>query len=111
MARLLFDEPLSERLCELLADIFPGSLHVRLLGHGGAGDVAVWELAATHSCLVVSKDEDFNRLAILRGAPPKFVWIRRGNCPTNEIAALLRERHEDIIRFDEQEDATVLELR
>jgi len=25
---------LSEKLCEELADIFPGSLHIRLLGHG-----------------------------------------------------------------------------
>ena len=36
MVRLFFDEPLSEELCELLADIFPGSLHIRLLGQGGA---------------------------------------------------------------------------
>ena len=27
MARLLFDEPLSEKLCDMLADVFPGSLH------------------------------------------------------------------------------------
>ena len=80
MARLLFDEPLSEKLCDMLADVFPGSLHIRLLGHGGAEDATVWEVARSHDCLVVSKDEDFNRLAILRGAPPKFVWVRRGNC-------------------------------
>jgi predicted nuclease of predicted toxin-antitoxin system len=82
MARLLFDEPLSEKLCDMLADVFPGSLHIRLLGHGGAEDATVWEVARSHDCLVVSKDEDFNRLAILRGAPPKFVWVRRGNCAT-----------------------------
>src|SRR4029434_2661743 len=43
MARLLFDEPLSEKLCDMLADVFPGSLHIRLLGHGGAEDATVWE--------------------------------------------------------------------
>lgn len=57
MTRLLFDG----QLCTLLADIFPDSLHVRLLGKGGAGDGAVWELARTHNCLVVSEDEDFDR--------------------------------------------------
>jgi predicted nuclease of predicted toxin-antitoxin system len=41
MIRLLFDEPLSERLCELLADIFPESLHVRVLGQRGAADATV----------------------------------------------------------------------
>ena len=65
MPRLFFDEPLSEALCDKVADIFPGSLHVRLLGHGGAADSIVWDLARQHRCLVVSKDEDFHRLALL----------------------------------------------
>ncbi len=111
MVRLFFDEPLSEELCGLLADIFPGSLHVRLLGQGGAADSTVWDLARTHGCLLVSKDEDFHRLAILLGAPPKFVWIKLGNCSTGDIAELLRRRHGDIVRFSELDDATVLELR
>ena len=110
MARLLFDEPLSEELCEALADIFPGSLHIRLLGHGGSTDTTVWELARQHGCLVVSKDADFHRLAVLQGAPPKFVWIQLGNCTTDDIAQLLRRRHTDITRFSEQDEATVLEL-
>ena len=45
MPRLFFDEPLSEESCEAVADIFPGSLHIRLLGQGGAGDAIVWDLA------------------------------------------------------------------
>ena len=38
------------------------SLHIRLLGQGGAADGTVWDLARQHGCLVVSKDEDFHRL-------------------------------------------------
>ena len=95
----------------MLADAFPDSLHVRILGHGGATDATVWEIGRTHECLVVSKDEDFNRLAVMRGAPPKFLWIRRGNCPTRVIAGLLRQRRDDIIQFSEENEATVLELR
>jgi predicted nuclease of predicted toxin-antitoxin system len=110
MTRLFFDEPLSEALCTTLADIFPSSLHIRLLGQGGAADATVWDLARQHGCLVVSKDEDFHRLALLRGAPPKFVWVRLGNCTTDDIAQLLRRHYEDIIRFDDQNEATVLEL-
>ncbi len=110
MPRLFLDEPLSEELCTTLADLFPGSLHIRLLGHGGAADAVVWDLARQRDCLVVSKDEDFHRLAVLRGAPPKFVWIRLGNCTTDDIEQLLRRHHDDIIRFSEQHEATVLEL-
>ena len=110
MPRLFFDEPLSEELCKAVADIFPDSLHIRLLGRGGASDAIVWDLARQHECLVVSKDEDCHRLALLRGAPPKFVWIRLGNCTTDDIAQLLRRRYDDIIRFNAQNEATVLEL-
>ncbi len=110
MIRLFFDEPLSEELCQALADIFPNSLHVRLLGQGGASDTTVWELARANECLLVSKDDDFHRLAVLRGAPPKFVWIRLGNCSTRDVEELLRRRRDDIVRFHEQDEATVLEL-
>ena len=67
--RLLFDEQLSEALVSALADVFPGSLHVRALGKGGASDRDVWDLARTHGCLLVTRDEDFHRLSVLHGAP------------------------------------------
>lgn len=57
MPRLFFDEPLSEELCEAVADIFPGSLHIRLMGQGGAADAIVWDLARQHECLVVRNRE------------------------------------------------------
>jgi predicted nuclease of predicted toxin-antitoxin system len=76
-------------LCKTLGDIVPASLHIRLLGQGGATDATVWDLVRHHGCLLVSKDEDFHRLTLLRGAPPKFVWIRLGNCTTDDIVQLL----------------------
>jgi predicted nuclease of predicted toxin-antitoxin system len=108
--RLLFDEQLSEELVTALHDLFPESLHVRLLGKGGAADPVIWQLAIDHNCLLVTKDEDFHRLSILRGAPPKVVWIRLGNCATADIIGLLRERAEDVRRFEVQAEVTFLEL-
>jgi len=108
--RLLFDEQLAEDLCELLRDAFPESRHVRLLDCGGSSDEAIWQLAIEHRCVLVTKDEDFHRLSILRGAPPKVVWVRLGNCTTAEIAALLLEYRPDIERFVDQEELTFLEL-
>ena len=108
--RLLFDEQLSEELVVLMADLFPDSLHVRLIGAGGAADTTVWQLARDHGCMLVTKDEDFHRLSVLHGAPPKVVWLRIGNCRTQDIADLLRSRGEDITRFMAHSEATVLEL-
>ena len=108
--RLLFDEPLSEKLIALLDDLFPGSLHIRRVSGAGASDLVVWELARKHGCLVVTKDEDFHRLSVLRGAPPKVVWICVGNCRTQHVADLLRRHHESVRRFAEQDEATFLIL-
>jgi predicted nuclease of predicted toxin-antitoxin system len=108
--RLLFDEQLSQELCRLLQDVFPGSLHVREIGAGGFPDVAVWQLARERDCLLVTKDEDFHRLSVLRGAPPKVVWLRLGNCGTDDVAAMLRKHAVDVNRFAEQSEATFLEL-
>lgn len=108
--RLLFDEQLSEALVELVRDVFPESLHVRELGAGGATDPIVWQLAREQDCLLVTKDEDFHRLSVLRGAPPKVVWIRLGNCTTADISALLHQHHSAIEQFAHQDEATFLAL-
>lgn len=94
--RLLLDENLSARLTRDLNNQFPGSTHVTSLGLGGASDRAIWERAAADDLLLVTKDDDFHRLSVLFGPPPKVIWIRLGNCTTADIAQLLRRRSEDI---------------
>jgi len=108
--RLLFDEHLSEALVGLLADVFPASLHVRLLGAGGATDREIWQLARDNGCALVTKDGDFHRLSVMLGAPPKIIWVKVGNCTTSELADLLRARSAAMQSFGLQEEETVLEL-
>ena len=60
--------------------------------------------------MLVTKDEDFPRLSVLRGPPPKVIWIRLGNCATADVVRLLRVRAEQIARFVEHEDAAFLAL-
>ena len=110
VARRLFDEQLSERLCSILGDVLPDSLHVREIDAGGASDTTVWQLAQERGCMLVTKDEDFHRLSVLRGAPPKVVWLRIGNCTTEDVAKLLRRHAADIQQFARQTRATFLEL-
>ena len=40
--KLLLDQNLSHRLLSDLEDLFPNSLHVRLLGLAEADDLAIW---------------------------------------------------------------------
>jgi len=109
-ARLLLDENLSERLLPLLIDLFPGSTHVRTLGHGGAPDTSVWDIAGDGGFLLVTRDEDFVGMSVLRGTPPKVVWLNIGNARNASIAALLRERADDIERFLMHDEYTFLAI-
>jgi predicted nuclease of predicted toxin-antitoxin system len=56
----------------------------------------------------VSKDADCHQLSFLKGAPPKAIWIRRGNCSSPDIEEILRARHADIGGVDEASDAAFL---
>jgi predicted nuclease of predicted toxin-antitoxin system len=108
--KLLFDENLAPRLAASLADLYPGSAHVRNVGLEGTADLSVWEHAAAGGFLLVSKDEDFHRLSVLRGFPPKVVWVRLGNCSTSDVEQLLRERFEQVMAFTAHEEAAFIAL-
>jgi predicted nuclease of predicted toxin-antitoxin system len=97
--RLLLDESLSERLLHPLADLFPGSQHVRSLRGGGVTDALLWDLTRSGECLLVTRDEDFIGISVLRGFHPKVVWLNVGNSRTAVIAALLQSHAADIERF------------
>lgn len=108
--RLLFDRNLSQKLKTDLADLCPESLHVNDLGLDSAPDTMIWSYASEHGLMIVTKDKDFQEFALVRGHPPKVIWIRRGNCPTSEIAALLRSHYDDLLAFNQDEQQGLLEL-
>lgn len=64
-----------------------------------ANDSIVWEFAKKEGFTIVTKDNDFNNLVAFFGFPPKVIWIRRGNCSTNEINGLLNSNIEKIKSF------------
>ncbi len=109
-ARLLLDENLSERLLPQLINLFPGSTHVRTLGRSGASDSSVWDIARDGGFLLVTRDEDFVGMSLLRGTPPKVVWLNIGNARNAFIAALLRARADDIERFLVHDEYTFLAI-
>lgn len=107
--KLLFDENLSHRLAGSLADVYPGSAHVHDCGLGSADDEAVWQYARDENFSIVSKDSDFQERSVLRGYPPKVIWIRAANCTTAEIERLLRLAQPIISHFlSEAEESCLL---
>ena len=108
--KLLFDQNLSSKLVEALADLFPGSLHVKALGMEQTDDRSIWERAKQDGLIIVSKDSDFYQRAILFDHPPKVIWIKRGNCPTKQVEFILRGHFDRIERFDNDSQANCLIL-
>lgn len=97
--KLLFDQNLSHRLVTLLVVEFPGSQHVRNAGMADAADPVIWAYAVKEGFVIVSKDSDFQQRAVLRGHPPKVIWVHLGNCSTTNVAELLRIRLPDLLAF------------
>jgi predicted nuclease of predicted toxin-antitoxin system len=104
------DENLAASLVSVLSDLYPDSIHVSSAGLMAARDRQIWQYAAANGFVLVTKDEDFHRLSVLHGAPPKVVWIGLGNCPTDDVARLLWARHRDLVQFVEHPEATFLAL-
>ena len=88
--KLLFDQNLAPQLAVRLSDGFPDSLHVRDLGLERAPDADVWRAALERGQAIVTRDSDFQERAQMVAEAPRIVWIRRGNCSTDEIERLLR---------------------
>ena len=106
--KLLFDENLSHRLVSALSDVYPKSAHVRDLGLKAAVDTDLWNYAKGNEFVIVSKDSDFHQRSLLLGSPPKVIWVRLGNCSTNEVARVLRNHIKDVQKFNEDGTATFL---
>ena len=108
--KLLFDQNLSPRLVALLADVFAGSLHVRQAGLERADDDAVWRFARDNGFAIVSKDSDFQERSQIAGSAPRVVWIRRGNCSTQEIEAMLRKHALRVAALEQEAEIGFLVL-
>lgn len=107
--RLLFDANLSPRLVLRLADLFPGSMHVYETGLERS-DVAIWKYAVAEDMTVVTKDEDFESMALVFAPPGKVILITLGNCHTRLVEALFRRDLPTIHTFLLSPSETLLAL-
>ena len=110
MKPLLLDHNLSPKLIDRLVDIYPDSVHVSPLGLDRESDKAIWEYARDHDYVIVTKDADFGEFSVVWGIPPQIIWIRRGNCSTNDIELILRGNFETIAEFIDDRSIGVLTL-
>jgi predicted nuclease of predicted toxin-antitoxin system len=97
--KLLFDQNISFRITKLISDKFPEAKHLSELGLADSTDMAIWEFARSNSYTIVTFDSDYYDLSIIKGCPPKIIWLRIGNASTARIAEVIIEDFELIHAF------------
>jgi predicted nuclease of predicted toxin-antitoxin system len=85
--KFLIDNQLPESLAKYLCTKGHDALHVLNVGLASAKDGEICKYAAEHALVMVTKDEDFSRQAILPGAAIQVVWVRLGNCRKSALLA------------------------
>ena len=108
--KLLLDQNLSFRILPKIIDLYPQSTHVKDHALDRAEDEVIWQFARDNQFVIVSKDFDFHQRALLLGPPPKFIYLRVGNCATQDIVALLRAEQPTIEEFARSQAEAVLIL-
>ena len=108
--KLLLDENLSDKIVARISALFSDCTHVKGVALMQADDAAIADWATLHGFSIVSKDTDFYQRSVVLGSPPKFIWLRVGNCGTETIVDLLRSQHAIIRDFIASETESVLVL-
>ncbi len=108
--KLLFDQNLSRKLVVRLQDIYPDSSHVQFHKLAEVTDTEVWNFAKKNGFYIVTQDADFSERSRLYGSPPKIIWLRCGNVPTNQVEFILRSGIEAIQELESNNTLDCLEL-
>lgn len=53
--------------------------------------------------MIVTNDDDFSRLSLKNGFPPKVILLRIGNHRTQDVAELLISKKEEFAKFQNSE--------
>lgn len=109
--KLLLDANLSWRLCELLSHHFPLVEHVNKIAiPHPASDEAIWNYAKENDYCIVTNDEDFLKILLKSGFPPKLILLRMGNQSTTFIADVLIKHTTDISSLEKSDEYGFLEI-
>ncbi|WP_040495523.1 DUF5615 family PIN-like protein [Fulvivirga imtechensis] len=108
--KLLFDQNISPKIVRLIELDFPDSKQVRYVGLEDASDAMIFDYAKSHGYAVVTFDSDFVDLNVVRGIPPKIIWLKTGNLTTKSISELLRNNILVIRSFLESNEEEILEI-
>ena len=109
--KLLFDQNISFRIMPMLGlPAFADCRHVKTVGLNDCNDADIWQFAKQHGFTIVTFDSDFFDMSVVRGCPPKIIWLRTGNLTTSQIAEWIMMNHIKILSFIDNSEQSCLEI-
>ena len=100
--KFLVDVQLPGTLVRWLKDRNHDAVHVLERNLGQADDRALWKIVKEEGRIMVSKDEDFFILATRPNDTGCLLWLRMGNCRTNQLLTLINQRWKNIMQAFEE---------
>lgn len=85
--RFLIDAQLPPVLGRLLSQRGHLAEHVTDIGPADMPDRELWQYAIDHDAVLITKDEDFATLLLMRGPSPVIVWVRIPNTRRQALLA------------------------
>lgn len=78
--KLLLDANISWRLAKLIENNFPNCFHSKDIPISQpAKDIEIWEFARKNDFTILTHDDDFEKLLLLKGVPPKVIILKTFN--------------------------------
>jgi predicted nuclease of predicted toxin-antitoxin system len=108
--RLLFDQNISPKIIRRLGSEFSESVHVNNSNLLDASDSKIFEFAKMNNFTIVTFDSDFVDLSIVKGFPPKIIWLKTRNQTTQIIVEILSASEVQIQAFIESPSGGILEI-
>jgi len=82
--KLLLDANISWRIIKLIENDFLDCSHANNIKiNQPAKDIEIWEFVIQNDFTIVTHDDDFEKLLLLKGAPPKVIILKTFNKNTN----------------------------
>ena len=75
-----------------------------------ANDISIWNYAKKNGFTIISKDDDFEKIVLLRKAPPKLIYLKTYNLDTKKLVDLILDKKERIIEFINSDENDIFEI-
>lgn len=73
-------------------------------------DISIWNYAKNNGFIIISKDDDFEKIVLLRKAPPNLIYLKTYNLDTKKLTDLILENKGKIIEFVNSEENDIFEI-